>query len=300
MRPAEVAVKTAALASGMPTDGWSHTREEWFEGAGGVRLFCRHAKPLSPPRALLVTLHGLGDHSGLYPMLPDAFLPLGTEIFAPDLRGNGRSPGQRGYLESWSELREDLRRLMIRVRAEHAATPLFLLGNSLGGLVALDYVLHHPQGVRGVVVVSAPLGDLGVPRPLMALGRVLSRWWPRFSLNTGMDLSGLARDPEVAERVLHDPLFHRKGTARLSTEVTATIERVQAAAGGFPVPILMLHGAADRMVSPDGSRRFFGATGQPDRTLIEYPEAYHALLADVGGDRVLQDIAEWMTHRAAM
>jgi acylglycerol lipase len=284
----------------MPADGWSHSKEEWFEGAGRVRLFCRHARPFGAPRALLVALHGLGDHSGLYPMLPDAFVPLGIEIFAPDLRGNGRSPGQRAYLESWGELREDLRRLMIRIRAEHPTVPLFLLGNSLGGLVALDYALHHPEGVRGVIAVSTPLGDLGVPRPLMALGRVLSRWWPRFSLDTGMDLSGLARDPEVVERVLHDPLFHRKGTARLSTEVTATIQRVQAGAGGFPVPLLLLHGGADRMVPPDGSRRFVGATGQPDRTLIEYPRAYHALLADEGGDRVLQDIAEWMAGRAGM
>jgi alpha-beta hydrolase superfamily lysophospholipase len=300
MRPPEVAVKTQKLASGMRTDGWSHAREEWFEGAGGVRLFCRHARSFDEPRALLVAIHGLGDHSGLYPMLPDAFLPLGIEIFAPDLRGNGRSPGQRAYLERWSELREDLRRLIIRVRAEHPTIPLFLLGNSMGGLVALEYALHHPEGLRGVIAVSTPLGHLGVPRPLMALGRVLSRWWPRFSLNSGMDLSGLARDPDVVERVLHDPLFHRKGTARLSTEVTAAIDRVQDGAAGFPVPVLVLHGAADRMVPPDGSRRFLAATGQPDRTLIEYPEAYHALLADVGGDQVLRDIAEWMTHRADM
>jgi alpha-beta hydrolase superfamily lysophospholipase len=284
----------------MPTGGWSHSREEWFEGAGGVRLFCRHARPFGATRALLVALHGLGDHSGLYPMLPDALLPLGIEIFAPDLRGNGRSPGQRAYIQSWSELREDLRRLIIWIRAEHPTVPLFLLGNSMGGLVVLDYALHHPEGVRGVIAVSTPLGDLGVPRPLMALGRVLSRWWPRFSLNTGMDLSGLARNPEVTERVLHDPLFHRKGTARLSTEVTAAIDRVQDGAAGFPVPMLILHGAADRMVPPDGSRRFVEASGQPDRRLIEYPGGYHALLADVGGDQALRDIAEWMTRRADM
>jgi alpha-beta hydrolase superfamily lysophospholipase len=281
----------------MLTDGWSNAGEEWFQGAGGIRLFCRRATPVGAPRMALVALHGLGDHSGLYPMLPEAFLPFGIEIFAPDLRGNGRSPGQRAYLESWSELREDLRRLITRIRAERADIPLFLLGNSLGGLVVLDYALHQPEGVRGVIAVSAPLGELAVPRPLMALGRVLSRWWPRFSLNTGMDLSGLARDPDVAERVLRDPLFHRKGTARLSTEITAAIERVHAGAPGFPVPLLVLHGAADRMVPPEGSRRFVGAAGQPDRRFIEYPEAYHALLADIGGDRVLQDIAEWMTRR---
>ena len=282
----------------MVTDGWSSATEEWFQGARGVRLFCRHARPAGTPRAVLVSLHGLGDHSGLYPMLPAAVLPLGLEIFAPDLRGNGRSPGQRAYVERWGELREDLRRLIIWVRSERPGIPLFLLGNSLGGLVVLEYVLEHPQGVRGVIAIAPPLGDLGVPAPLLALGRVLSRLWPRFSLDTGMDLSGLARDPEVAARVLRDPLFHRKGTARLSTEVTAAIARVQTGAPAFPLPVLVLHGSADRMVPPEGSRRFVAASGQPDRQLIEYPGGYHALLADLDGAAVLQDVVGWILARA--
>jgi len=282
----------------MLTDGWSTATEEWFEGAGGVRLFCRHARAAGSPRAVLVSLHGLGDHSGLYPMLPEAALPLSLEIFAPDLRGNGRSPGQRGYIERWSELREDLRRLVIWVRSDRPGIPLFLLGNSLGGLVALEYALAHPEGLRGVIAIAPPLGDLGVPAPLMALGRVLSRLWPRFSLDTGMDLSGLAHDPEVTARVLRDPLFHRKGTARLSTEVTAAIARVQDGAPAFPAPVLVLHGSADRMVPPEGSRRFVAAGGQPDRRLIEYPDGYHALLADVSGAVVLQDVTDWILARA--
>ena len=114
----------------------------------------------------------------------------------------------------------------------------------------LDYALHQPDGITGVIAASPPLGRLGVPAPLMALGRVLSRVWPRFSIRTGMDLSGLARDPAVAETVLADPLFHRLGTARLSTEVTAAIARVQAGAPRFPLPLLVLHGSADRMVPP--------------------------------------------------
>jgi len=278
-------------------DGWSGATDEWFEGACGTRLFYRHARPAAGTRAVVVALHGLGDHSGLYPMLPDALLPRGIELFAPDLRGNGRSPGQRGYLQSWDELREDLSRLVTRARAERPAVALFLLGSSLGGLVVLDYALHRPEGIRGVIAVAPPLGDLGVPAPLLALGRVLSRIWPRFSLETGMDLSGLARDPGIAERVLGDPLFHRRGTARLSTEVTATIAGLQAGAARYPVPVLVLHGGADRMVPPDGSRRFIAGVGHPDKRLIEYPGAYHALLADIGGERVLADLGEWLDAR---
>jgi alpha-beta hydrolase superfamily lysophospholipase len=125
----------------------------------------------------------------------------------------------------------------------------------------------------------------------------MSRVWPRFSLETGMDLGGLSRDPAVVERILADPLFHRRGTARLSTEVTGTIARVQAEAGRLAVPLLVQHGAADRMVPPDGSRRFVARAGHADKRLIEYEGGYHALLADLDGERVLADLAGWAIER---
>jgi alpha-beta hydrolase superfamily lysophospholipase len=245
----------------------------------------------------LINIHGLGDHSGLYPALAEHFTARGIAVYAPDLRGNGRSPGQRGYVERWDEFREDLERFIAVVRQEEPDRPLFLLGNSLGGLIVLDYALHRPEGIRGVIAASPPLGRVGVPAPLMALGRVLSRVWPRFSVRTGMDLSGLARDPVVVETVLADPLFHRVGTARLSTEVMAAIERVQAAAPRFPLPLLVLHGSADRMVPPDGSRAFMARVGQPDRELREYPGAFHVLFADLDRERALTDVERWIAAR---
>jgi alpha-beta hydrolase superfamily lysophospholipase len=270
------------------------SQEDRYEGANGDRLFLRSRRPAGRPRAAAIFLHGLGDHSGLYPMVPEALVLRGLAVYAPDLRGNGRSPGRRGHVGSWAEFREDLDRLVARVGVEHPGIPRFLIGNSLGGLIVLDYALHFPQAARGVVALSPPLGELGVPAVLLALGRVASRIWPSFSLETGMDLAGLSRDPQVVRDVLADPLFHRRGTARLSTEVTATIARVQEAAPGFPVPLLVLHGSGDRMVPPEGSRRFIDRVGHPDRRLIEYDGAYHALLADLDRERVLADIGAWI------
>ena len=269
-------------------------QEGWFTGAGGLSLFRRTWRPAGPARAVLINVHGLGDHSGLYPALVDHFTARGFAVHAPDLRGNGRSAGQRGYVERWDEYREDLERLVAVVRQEELDRPLFLLGNSLGGLIVLDYALHDPAGIRGVIAASPPLGRLGVPAPLLALGRVLSRVWPRFSVRTGLDLSGLARDPVVVETVLADPLFHRVGTARLSTEVAATIARVQAAAPRFPLPLLVLHGSADRMVPPDGSRAFVARVGHPDRELREYDGGFHVLFADLDRERVLTDVERWI------
>jgi alpha-beta hydrolase superfamily lysophospholipase len=268
-----------------------------FAGFGGLDLFRQSWRPTAPARAVVAYLHGLGDHSGLYPAFVDYMLGREMAVHTFDLRGNGRSKGPRGYVEAWGEYLEDLRRFLTLVGQDDPGRPLFLLGNSLGGLIALDYALRTPEGLRGVIAVSAPLGELSVPAPLLVLGRVMSRLWPRFSLETGMDLSGLARDPTVVEQILADPLFHRRGTARLSTEVTAAIARVQAGADAFRVPLLVIHGSEDRMVSPAGSRRFAASTGSPDKQMIEYPGGYHALFADFGREQVLADVAGWIDAR---
>jgi acylglycerol lipase len=271
--------------------------EGGFAGAGGVRLFRRVWRPAGLARGAVINLHGLGDHSGLYPALVERLTGRGFVVHAPDLRGNGRSPGQRAYIRRWDELRGDLHALVTLVREEEPGQPVFLLGNSLGGLIVLDYALHHPDGLRGVIAAAPPLGRLGVPAPLMALGRVMSRLWPRFSVKTGMDLSGLARDSAVRETLLADPLFHRYGTARLSTEVVRTIAAVQAAAPRFPLPVLILHGGSDRMVPPEGSREFIARVGHPDHELREYPGGYHVLFADLDREQVLDDLERWIVSR---
>lgn len=274
-------------------------RDGTFAGAGGLPLYYQAWTPAAgqPKKAVLINLHGLGDHSGLYPTLANYFPAQGIALYAYDMRGNGRSPGQRAYLRRWDEYRSDLRAFLDQVRRWEVGLPLFLLGNSLGGLVVLDYALHYPGGLSGVIAAAPPLGELGVPRYLMSLGRIMSRIWPRFSLRAGMDLSGLARDPAVVSTVLADPLFHRRGTARLSTEVTEAIRRVQTRAPSLSVPLLILHGSADRMVPPEGSRRFFGRVHQTDRELHEYPGAYHGLFADIGHEEVLKDVERWLGSR---
>jgi alpha-beta hydrolase superfamily lysophospholipase len=264
-----------------------------FASEDGLTLFRQSWHPDASPRAIVVNLHGLGDHSGLYEPLVTHFVGAGFAVESFDARGNGQSEGQRAYVERWSEFRNDLGRFVDLIRAESGSLPRFLVGTSLGGLIALDYAAERPDAMTGVIAVSPPLGRLAVPGYLLALGRVLSRVWPRFSLEAGMDLSGLARDPAVAATVLEDPLFHRLGTARLATEVEATIDRMRRLRE-FPVPLLLIHGGADRMVPPDGTRAFAAGLGGGDVTYMEYPDGYHALTADIGKERVLADMTRWL------
>ncbi|MFZ5623355.1 MAG: alpha/beta hydrolase [Gemmatimonadota bacterium] len=270
--------------------------EGWFAGADGTRLFRRWWRPAAPASRVLVNVHGLGDHSGLYAILAERMVPRGYAVHMLDLRGHGRSEGRRGHIDSWQQFRNDLGSLLRLVQQEEPGRPVVLLGNSLGGCVVLDFTLEQPEGLAGVAAAAPAIGAVSVPAWLLALGRGLSRVWPTLSLQTGMDLSGISRDAVAARTIVNDPLFHRVGTARLAAEFLRAAERVQERAGALRVPALLLHGAADRMVPPDGSRRFTRAAPRELVTLIEYPGAYHALLADLDRERVMQDLDDWITR----
>ena len=254
-------------------------------------LFWQHWRP-EQPRAVLINVHGLGDHSGMYPSIAEWFPARGVALHAPDTQGNGRSPGRRGHIDRWSSYRDDLRRFIEMVYAREGMKPV-LLGQSLGGLMVIDYALAHPDTVRGVAAAAPVLGSIGTPAPLLWIARLLSRVWPTFTLETGLDLRGLARDPTVISAVLDDPLFHRQATARLATEVLATMASVHARAASLATPVLLQHGTADRMVEIDGSRRFASGPAAAHVRLLEY-DACHALFADVGYEQRLTDLSTWM------
>lgn len=254
-------------------------------------LFWQHWRP-AHPRAVLINVHGLGDHSGLYPSIAEWFPAREVAVYAFDTRGNGRSPGRRGHVDRWTVYRADLRRFVEFVQERERQTPV-LLGQSLGGLMVLDYALEHPETIRAVAAAAPVLGSIGTPAPLLWMAHLLSRVWPSFTLETGLDLSGLARDPAVIRAVLDDQLFHRFASARLATEMFATIDAVHRRAATLARPALIMHGAADRMVSIDGSRRFASGPAAGNVRLIEY-DAWHALFADTGYEERLTDLAEWM------
>lgn len=239
-------------------------------------------------------LHGLGDHSGLHRHLVDHLLQHGYAAHAIDLRGHGRSAGQRAYVRRWSDYHGDALALTDRLKYRNAVQQVTLIGSSMGALLALDLALAHPGRVNAVVAASPPLGEVGVPPALMRLARLASRVLPRISLKTGMDLSGIAADPAVLEEALADPLFHRVGTARLATELTKAAERVRTGIAWITVPTLLLHGALDHIVLPRETR--LAATRAPASLVryIEYPDGYHALFADRTGPTVLRDVTDWL------
>ena len=273
-------------------------REGLFAGSGGLNLSQQSwAAEGVPHRAATIIVHGVGEHSGAYGNVVERLAPAGFVAYGFDLRGHGRSPGQRGFITSWEDYRQDVHAFVHFVSTQQPAQPLFLLGHSLGGIIVLDYALRHPEDLRGVVAIAPAIGEVGVSPALMTIARIMSRAWPSFSLPTGLDVTAISRDLQFIAAYRADPLMHDRGTARLAAETERTVAWVQAHAGELRVPLLIQHGDADRIAHPGGSRRFVVHAGTSDKTLHEYPGAFHQVHNDVGHETVTVDLLAWLERR---
>lgn len=270
-----------------------------FETSDFMALYYQAWIPSSTPQAIVGIVHGLGSHSGMFSTVIDHLTPHGYGIYGLDLRGHGRSPGQRGYIQDWSDFRNDVQHFLHLIIAHHPNTPIVLWGHSLGGLIVLDFVLRchaHASPLCGIVITAPALGSVGVSPLRILIGKMLSRLWPRFSLDTGLKTIPAAHDPIIAQAVLTDPLCHHKGTARLATEFCKTAQWVRSHASHLHLPILMLHGSDDLVTHPESSRLFFDDIPWVDKQRNEYEGSYHDLHIDTHHHDVLTDVQHWLAH----
>lgn len=279
-------------------DTVQHT-EGQFIGAGSTELYYQSWKPIGRPQASVAITHGFGEHGGRYFNLVKHLVPPGYAVYALDHRGHGRSPGKRGHINRWNEYRDDVRGFIRLIRHHEPNLPVFLLGHSLGGLIALEYVLRDPDGLKGVIVSGPLLVQARISPAIIAVARILSRLMPSLAIKTGLDAAALSRDPAVVKEYQEDPLVHSYGTPRLSTEITAAQRWTNAHAADINLPIMMILGGQDKLVSPEGGRRFFAHVTFADKELKEYPDAYHEPHNDVIADHVIWDVRRWLEAHLA-
>jgi alpha-beta hydrolase superfamily lysophospholipase len=269
-----------------------------FEAGDKLRLHWRRWPAAGRTSlARLVLLHGAGDHGDALPYRNAALYLAnrGVDVYGFDMRGHGRSEGERMYVSRWDVLRDDLHAFMTSIVLNAPKPPLFLAGHSLGGLLALDYALHHPMHLRGVITSSAFLSASSVPLPVRGLLRLMSRVVPHLRLNPGFDLTNLTRDQAAAAQYQGELTTFT--TTQFAAAVFSGMSQTQQRAAALTLPLLMLVGAQDRISPPGAARRFFERATITDKQLIDYPDARHTLFIEPHRDQVCADVLRWITAR---
>jgi alpha-beta hydrolase superfamily lysophospholipase len=255
--------------------------------------------PPGTPAGILVMVHGFSAHAGLYADSAAFFAGQGLAVCAYDGRGHGRSTGRRGHVRRFSDYRFDLGVVLADMRARHPDLPIFLLGHSQGGLVALDFALSAPADLplAGLILLCPFLGlALAVPAYKRLLSPVLNVVWPTLALGNELRPEAAAHDPGSQQRLAADPLVGHVATPRWFTEVQATQAALAARAGDLRTPTWLGLAGADRIVSNDAIRRFAAATVPPLAPSV-YPGAAHEVLLDSEKRQVRADIATWVVAR---
>lgn len=266
-----------------------------FPTDDGLRLYGQGWQPEAPPKAAMCLVHGLGEHSGRYAYVAQAFAEAGYATLAFDLRGHGKSAGQRGHAPSFKALMMDIDRFLAQVELRFSSAPRFLYGHSLGGILVLNYGLYRKQAAWcGVIATSPGLHTaLEQQKTKVALARILGPLLPTVSLASGLDPHDISRDPTVVDTYMHDPLVHDRTTFGMGAALLDAIGYAFAHAAEFSFPLLLVHGTADRIAFPSSSMEF-AASQHGDCTLKLWEGLYHETHNEPEKAQVLQYNIEWL------
>jgi alpha-beta hydrolase superfamily lysophospholipase len=269
--------------------------EQWLDGTGG-RIFTRHWEPAGTPRANLIICHGVSSHGGQYIRAGEEFAGRGFAVTALDLRGRGRSEGERFYAESIDDYVSDLSQAIELGRSHHPDLPLYLLGHSAGGVTAVTYALDHQDRLDGLICESFAF-RVYAPNFALKLLEGASHIAPHAHV-LKLKMEDFSRDPDWVAQLIADPLT--EGEVQPVATVAAFAragERFEREFDRITLPVLILHGTADKATRPDGSQQFFDSAGSADKTLKLYEGHYHDLLNDFGREAVIDDIVGWIDAR---
>ena len=271
------------------------THEETIDSAKGLKIFVRSWLPASP-RAVVVLCHGVNSHGGQYAWVAHQLVAAGFAAFALDLRGRGRSEGERFFVEDVADYVHDLANTIDLAKSRHPGAPIYLLGHSAGGVVSATYVLDNQSQLDGFICESFAFQ---VPAPGFALAAIkaLSHIAPRLPV-LKLKNEDFSRDPSAVATLNSDPLIaHEVQPALTVAALVRADERLHDAFPTITLPLLIMHGTDDRATVCHGSQFFYDTAGAKDKTLKLYEGHYHDLLNDVGKEQVMADVLQWVEAR---
>ena len=274
-----------------------HYETNW-KAHDNLDIFAQAWEPTMPqPRAVICLVHGLGEHTSRYAHVAEAFGREGFVLFGADLRGHGRSGGERGHISSIEDFMKDITVLLEQARLRYPGLPLILYGHSLGGILVLHHGLTCKPKVKGVIATSPGLHTALEKQHLKVLmAKVLGSLLPNTSLVSGLDPKSLSHDEKVVQAYINDPLVHDKVTFGFGKIMTGITAWVLAHAHEFQLSLLLMHGKADMIAFPSSSIEF-AASLKEKCTLVLWDDAYHELHNEPEKQEVFKTMMLWMDAR---
>lgn len=273
----------------------SITEFSW-KTAENITIFSREWKPESNTRAVIIIVHGLGEHSLRYEYTAKHFNNHGFAVIAFDLQGHGKSGGNRGYA-SFQQSYIEIDRAIKEAKTRYPGMPVFLYGHSLGASLVLIYAAQRKPMINGLIA-SAPCIRTASPiTPFkLAVGKSSSYLFPTLALGNGLDRSGLSRDTSIVHAYINDPLVHDRVTSKLGMDLVDSGFFLLQHAHEFTMPCLLMQGTADRIVDPDATFEF--ASKAPSTTTFKkWDGLYHELHNEPEKDDVLKYVEDWIDKR---
>jgi acylglycerol lipase len=273
--------------------------ESSFEGVGDLNIATRSWHPeAGAARGVVVIVPGFNSHSGYYEWVAGQLTADGLAVYSIDLRGRGKSDGERFYVQNFEDYVNDVATFVSLVKESEPGLPVFMLGHSAGGVVACNYTLDHQEELAGLICESFAYQ---VPAPDFAIAvlKGLSHIAPHAHV-LKLHNKDFSRDPKAVEIMDNDPLIENETqpTQTIAAMVNAD-DRLKRDFAQFTLPLLILHGTSDKATKPSGSQHFYDSASSTDKTLKLYEGHYHDLLNDLDKEIVMTDIKSWIDKHLA-
>ncbi len=272
-------------------------QESTYLAKDSTEIYQQSWQPVDrPAQAIVAIVHGYAEHSDRYSHVATNLVAQGFAVHSLDLRGHGKSSGDRCFVDSFSDYLTDLDLFLAEIRQQHPERELFLLGHSMGGAISLRYVLDYQPDIRGLILSAPFLGSRAedFPAPVVAFIRLLSQFLPKLS-SIRVDSSQISSDPAIVQAYRTDPLVNTaKMPLRTLAEIFDNIHQINQRQQAIALPILIMHGTADGLAHVSHSERLYAEISSVDKTLKLYPGLYHEIFNEPDRSRVFTDLNEWL------
>jgi alpha-beta hydrolase superfamily lysophospholipase len=271
---------------------------EWkWKSYDGLDMYARSWAPQGKPAGVIMLVHGLGEHVGRYDHVAAALTERGYAMLGSDLRGHGRSGGPRGHTPSYEILLDDIGAFILQINERYPGLPSYLYGHSLGGNLALNYVLRRKPDLKGVIATDAWLKMAYEPAVYqLALARLMIGIFPGFTQPNKLNTGNLSRDPAVVDKYETDPLVHDRISAGLFFGIYKNGLWAFEHAAEFPLPLLLMHGGDDQIISAQACQEF-AARANGEVTFKLWDGLYHEIHNEPEQQQVFAYMLDWLDKR---